>query len=180
MKATGIIRRIDELGRIVIPKEIRRTFKIKVGTPLEIFCGDDGELILKKYSMITEIKDFADEVCKSLYNTLSLPVIITDKDKIVSVCGIKNIHINSEITTQLDKILDNRSSVVKNKLDNDTMISCCGEDILDYFAQMIVPIIANGDVIGSIICFTKEHIKFDNNKLIAIKVMANYLAEQIC
>ena len=179
MRATGIIRRIDELGRIVIPKEIRRTFRIKVGTPLEIFCGDEGELILKKYSMIMEIKHFASEVCQALHNTLNLPIIITDKDEIICSYGQKNIG-KGKISAELDKVLENRNIYIKNKLDNDIMINFFGEDKSEYFAQIVVPIIANGDIVGSIICFSKDQIKLDNSKAVAIKVMANFLAEQIC
>ena len=84
MKATGVVRRIDELGRIVIPKEIRRTLKIKEGTPLEIYSGDSGELLLKKYSPIVELGEIAQDVCESIALILQKNVIITNMDKVIS------------------------------------------------------------------------------------------------
>ena len=80
MKATGIVRRIDELGRIVVPKELRRTFRIKEGTPLEIFIGDNGELILKKFSPVVELIDLAKEICDSIYETMNCTVLIFDNE----------------------------------------------------------------------------------------------------
>ena len=87
MKATGIVRRIDELGRVVIPKEIRRTLRIREGDPLEIFTDRDGEVILKKYSPIGELGDFAKEYAESLYQALGHTAVICDKDAVIAVAG---------------------------------------------------------------------------------------------
>ncbi len=88
MKATGIVRRIDDLGRKVIPKEIRRTMRIREGDPLEIFTDREGEIILKKYSPIHELGTFASEYAEALYETLGTPVMITDQDEVVAVAGL--------------------------------------------------------------------------------------------
>lgn len=87
MKATGIVRRIDDLGRVVIPKEIRRTLRIREGDPLEIFVDRDGEVILKKYSPINELGDFAKEYGEALYESLGSSVIICDRDSIIAIAG---------------------------------------------------------------------------------------------
>ena len=87
MKATGIVRRIDDLGRVVIPKEIRRTMRIKEGDPLEIFVDREGEVILKKYSPISELGDFAREYAGALSETLGTTVLIGDRDSIIAVSG---------------------------------------------------------------------------------------------
>ena len=87
MKATGIVRRIDDLGRIVIPKEIRRTLRIKEGDPLEIFTDRQGEVIFKKYSPISELQSFAAEYAETLQRTSSMPVFICDRDEIIAVSG---------------------------------------------------------------------------------------------
>ena len=87
MKATGIVRRIDELGRVVIPKEIRRTLRIREGDPLEIFTDREGEVILKKYSPIGELGDFAKEYAESLHLALGHTALICDKDNIIAVAG---------------------------------------------------------------------------------------------
>jgi len=87
MKATGIVRRIDDLGRVVIPKEIRRTLRIREGDPLEIFTDREGEVILKKYSPIGELTEFANEYCESLYEVTNYISIITDRDTVIAVAG---------------------------------------------------------------------------------------------
>lgn len=87
MKATGIVRRIDDLGRVVIPKEIRRTLRIREGDPLEIFVDRDGEVILKKYSPIGELGDFAKEYAESLFEGTNHVTLITDRDNIIAVAG---------------------------------------------------------------------------------------------
>ena len=79
MKATGIVRRIDDLGRVVIPKEIRRTMRIREGDPLEIFVSNEGEVIFKKYSPISELGSIAAQYCEVLYRTAGFPVLITDR-----------------------------------------------------------------------------------------------------
>src|SRR3712207_8436725 len=87
MKATGIVRRIDDLGRVVIPKEIRRTLRIREGDPLEIFTDRDGGVILKKYSPIEELSNFSKEYAEALQNTIGNIILICDKDNIISVSG---------------------------------------------------------------------------------------------
>lgn len=96
MKATGIVRRIDDLGRVVIPKEIRRTMRIREGDPLEIFTASDGEVIFKKYSPIGELSEFADQYAEVLCRATDLPVIITDRDHVISVSGISKKNILRE------------------------------------------------------------------------------------
>src|SRR5690606_24522992 len=87
MKATGIVRRIDDLGRVVIPKEIRRTLRIREGDPLEIFTDREGEVILKKYSPIGELNEFANEYCESLHENTKFIAMITDRDNIIAISG---------------------------------------------------------------------------------------------
>ena len=102
MKATGIVRRIDDLGRVVIPKEIRRTMRIREGDPLEIFTASDGEVIFKKYSPIGELSEFADQYAEVLCRATDLPVIITDRDHVISVSGIsKKEYLERRISSEL-------------------------------------------------------------------------------
>ena len=103
MKATGIVRRIDDLGRVVIPKEIRRTMRIREGDPLEIFTASDGEVIFKKYSPIGELSEFADQYAEVLCRATDLPVIITDRDHVISVSGIsKKEYLERRISSELE------------------------------------------------------------------------------
>ena len=101
MKATGIVRRIDDLGRVVIPKEIRRTLRIREGDPLEIFTDREGEIILKKYSPIGELGTFAKQYAESLAQTTGCLVCVTDTDQVIAAAGTgkgsyrRNISANS-------------------------------------------------------------------------------------
>lgn len=105
MKATGIVRRIDDLGRVVIPKEIRKTLKIKEGTPLEIFTDREGQIILKKYSPIGELNNFAEEYAEALVQTTGLTACITDRDVVVAAAGSGSRELDGkEISMELDEV----------------------------------------------------------------------------
>lgn len=175
MKATGIVRRIDELGRIVVPKELRRTFRIKEGTPLEIFIGDNGDLILKKFSPVVELIDLAKEICDSIYETMNCTVLIFDNEKFVSGTGTNSKqYINTEISYQLEKVVQNRQNVIRtnmdlikiNDFDNETQ------------SQLISPIICNGDVIGGVLLLSKTQ-NFMQEDIKIVKTMVNFLVKQI-
>ena len=113
MKATGVVRRIDDLGRIVIPKEIRRTLRIKEGDPLEIFTEKDGDIILKKYSPIGELSNFATEYVESLNKITGHISIITDRDTVIAVAGTsKKDLLEQKISTDLEKIFNTRQKFV--------------------------------------------------------------------
>lgn len=105
MKATGIVRRIDDLGRVVIPKEIRRTLRIREGDPLEIYTDREGEVILKKYSPINDLGEFAREYVETLYETLGTPAFVTDRDEVIAVSGIGKKSILIVVLHPLRKVL---------------------------------------------------------------------------
>src|SRR5699024_9566975 len=110
MKATGIVRRIDDLGRVVIPKEIRRTLRIREGDPLEIFTDREGEVILKKYSPIGELNEFASEYCESLYEATNHTVVITDRDTIIAISGgSKKDYLEKKVSPDMEKIMESRN-----------------------------------------------------------------------
>lgn len=151
MKATGIVRRIDDLGRVVIPKEIRRTLRIKEGTPLEIFTDREGEIILKKYSPIGELSLFAKEYVEALSQTTGCLACITDHDQIVAAAGPgQKDYIGKEVSKELEDLMNDRQSQCVNNgesgwipiIEGQTGESC---------AQAIQPIICAGDVIGAVI-----------------------------
>ena len=115
MRATGIVRRIDELGRVVIPKEIRRTLRIREGDPLEIFTDHDGEVVLKKYSPIGEIANIAKDYTDSLYRTLGHITCICDRDAVVSATGgAKRELIEKPLSAEVENILQSRQISVLN------------------------------------------------------------------
>lgn len=157
MKATGIVRRIDDLGRVVIPKEIRRTLRIREGDPLEIFTGRDGEVILKKYSPIGELGEFATEYAESLHEALHHQAIITDRDTIIAVAGgSKKDYFEKKVSQSLEKIMENRETIIANKGDIMRTIAIDESDAKQYTAQVIAPIVTHGDPIGTVILSSKE------------------------
>lgn len=157
MKATGIVRRIDDLGRIVIPKEIRRTMRIREGDPLEIFTDREGEVILKKYSPINELSEFATEYAESLYESTGFDSLITDRDTIVAVGGAsKKDYSNKRISGDLESVIEERELCNSEESGKNTKISMEESDIDKYKYQIILPIVSHGDPIGSVILMSKE------------------------
>ena len=144
MKATGIVRRIDDLGRVVIPKEIRRTLKIREGDPLEIYTNSSGEVIFKKYSPIGELGDFAAGYAETLSKTAGRPVCITDKDNIVAVYGVPKKELaEKRVSRELEQIISDRINFIYQPGDGTRPEIADG--IEKYRAGVIMPIISEGD-----------------------------------
>ena len=182
MKATGVVRRIDDLGRVVIPKEIRRTLRIKEGDPLEIFTDKEGEVILKKYSPIGELSEFAAEYAETLTKTTGHIACITDKDTVIAVSGVsKKEWLEQGISQELEEILDNKVKYV-SKENNEMALPITQNEKNDkiYKAQVIYPIISDGDAIGSVILLSKD----DKTKMSEVEQKvaqsaANFLGKQM-
>ncbi len=154
MKATGIVRRIDDLGRVVIPKEIRRTMRIREGDPLEIFTESGGTVVFKKYSPIGELGEFAKQYAESLTKTSGMAACISDKDAIIAVSGISKKELgDKKISPELEKIMDNKTVFVA---DGD----CNGINVVEnnenYKAGVAAPIIYDGDGIGTVVLIAKS------------------------
>ncbi len=155
MKATGIVRRIDDLGRIVIPKEIRRTLRIREADPLEIYTDREGEIILKKYSPIGEMGTFAKQYAESMAQVSGHIALITDRDQFIAVSGgLKNL-LGKAISKELEEKIDHRESVVATK--GDRSFIPINNDVEDIHHEAISPIICEGDVIGSVILVETDH-----------------------
>ena len=157
MKATGIVRRIDDLGRVVIPKEIRRTLRIREGDPLEIFTDREGEIILKKYSPIGELGAFAKEYAESLSQSSGHITCIVDKDHIVAVSGAsKKEFMDKGISSALEKIISARTAVSYTRSDSEFVPILDEDNPGLYSNQLITPIISEGDVIGAIVMLSAD------------------------
>ena len=155
MKATGIVRRIDDLGRVVIPKEIRRTLRIREGDPLEIFTDREGEIILKKYSPIGELGQFAKQYADSIGHTTGHIVAITDKDQFIAVAGTgKKEWVTKPISKELEGIINERETVLAAKEDKGFIRVSQEEDDIAY--EVIAPIICEGDAIGAVLILTRD------------------------
>lgn len=156
MKATGIVRRIDDLGRVVIPKEIRRTLRIREGDPLEIFTDREGEIILKKYSPIGELSAFAKQYAESLAQTMGCLVCVCDTDQIVAAAGNGKKELQDKyISKQLERVLEDRNSVTASK-DDKKYVKIVTNQEEEYAYEIISPILCEGDVIGGVILLAKE------------------------
>ena len=183
MKATGVVRRIDDLGRIVIPKEIRRTLRIKEGDPLEIFTDKEGEVILKKYSPIGELSEFATGYAETLSRTTGHIACITDKDSVIAVSGAsKKEFLEQSLSPELEKIMDNKE-IYTSKENNELSIPITqNENNKDrkFNSQVIYPIISDGDVIGSVILLSKDqNSKMGNTELKVVQSAAGFLSSQM-
>jgi AbrB family transcriptional regulator (stage V sporulation protein T) len=175
MKATGVVRRIDELGRIVIPKEIRRTLKIKEGTPLEIYSGERGELVLKKYSPILEIADFAGEIAESINMALELNVLVTNMECVVNARGdCKSAYINKNIDSAIERAINSRQAKIYGTNTYSTLFFDGNQNV--SFA--LCPILSAGDLFGSIIIFSSQK-PICEPDLKTAKAFADFLGKQV-
>ena len=157
MKATGVVRRIDDLGRIVIPKEIRRTLRIKEGDPLEIFTDREGQVILKKYSPIGELSEFATEYAETLAKTTGHIACITDKDTVIAVSGgSKKEYLEQDISKDIERIIDDREIYESKNNNNISVPITKNGDLKRNNSQVIYPIISDGDAIGTVILLSKD------------------------
>ena len=148
MKATGIVRRIDDLGRVVIPKEIRRTMRIREGDPLEIYTDRDGEVIFKKYSPIGELHAFATEYADTLQKTAGMPIFICDRDAIITVSGAsKREYMDRKISHSLEEIIESRTLYVRDTGRETIPLTDDGA----HYVSCAMPIISEGDIIGCIV-----------------------------
>ncbi|MDD4210868.1 MAG: stage V sporulation T C-terminal domain-containing protein [Clostridia bacterium] len=181
MKATGIIRRVDELGRIVIPKEIRKTLRMKEGSPIEIFMNDTGGIVLKKYSPLSELNDFAKEAVESIFMSVEHSTLLCDKDEILQVAGTnKTDYINKAISFEIEKIIADRKVTLSNKKEDATIYKLIKEDVNDYTSQIIAPINCSGDTLGAIIIFSKDlNTTLTLSEVKVATTMANFLAKRM-
>ncbi len=182
MKATGVVRRIDDLGRIVIPKEIRKTLRIKEGDPLEIFTDKDGEIILKKYSPIGELSEFAINYAETLAKTTGHIACITDKDTVIAVSGApKKEFLQQNLSSELEEIMDQKE-IYTSKGNNEVSLPITQNDNQErkYNSQVVYPIVSQGDSIGSIILISKDkNTKMGDMELKVVQSAASFLGSQM-
>lgn len=182
MKATGVVRRIDDLGRIVIPKEIRKVLRIKEGDPLEVFTDREGQVILKKYSPIGELSEFATTYAETLAKTTGHIACITDKDTVIAVSGgSKKEFLEQGLSKQLEEVLENKE-IYSSSDNNEIALPITENDNKEkkYNAQVIYPIVCQGDVIGSVILLAKEqNTKMGESEFKVVQSAAGFLGSQM-
>ena len=161
MKATGVVRRIDDLGRVVIPKEIRKVHRIKEGDPLEIFTDSEGKIILKKYSPIGELSEFASNYAETIAKTTGHITCITDKDTVIAVSGTpKKDFLEKNLSKELEEIIENKE-VFKSKENEEIAVPVTDSEGREriYNSQVVYPIVSDGDPVGSIVILAKDRSK---------------------
>jgi len=178
MKATGIVRRIDDLGRVVIPKEIRRTLRIREGDPLEIFVDRDGGVILKKYSPIGELGDFAKEYVEALFESTGHIALISDRDRIIAVAGAaKKDYLDKDIGEVIEQAMEQRKSYKETSSKEAELLKNMQDT---YSSYVIAPIISGGDPIGTLSLISqKDNGKMDDLEVKLAETGAAFLAKQM-
>lgn len=176
MKATGIVRRIDDLGRVVIPKEIRRTMRIREGDPLEIFTDHEGEVIFKKYSPIGELGSFATQYAETLNKTCELSVAISDRDAIIASAGVpKKEFADKRITKEIESIIESRSLWTSNAESRINMTDFSSA----WTVRCIMPIITEGDVVGCVASLSSSGSVPNETEIKLVKAAASFLGKQL-
>lgn len=178
MKATGIVRRIDDLGRVVIPKEIRRTMRIREGDPLEIYTDTDGEVIFKKYSPIGELGNFSGEYAEVLCKVSGHSVVVCDRDHVVAVAGLpKKEVLERRVSSALEEIMEQRKLYGRANEDAKKLSPVEG---LDRYAVVAAPILAAGDVCGAIMFVSGDNLSVsDDTEEKLISTAAAFLGRQM-
>ena len=178
MKATGIVRRVDDLGRIVIPKEIRRTLKIREGDPLEIYTEKDGGVIFRKYSPMGDLQDFAAQICDSIGTNTGRIAAVSDRDSIIALAGAPKRELMDKPNSQeLDRLMEQRKNY--RYVPGDTMLRATeGSD--KYHLGVAAPILCQGDLMGCVMLLMGENdgpLAEADQKL--AQTVAGFLAKQM-
>lgn len=181
MKATGIVRRIDDLGRVVIPKEIRRTMRIREGDPLEIYTDREGEVIFKKYSPIGELSNFAMQYADTLHKTGQISVLICDRDAVIASAGVpRKEYGDKKLSDEFERIIEKRSFYVWHE---GTEKIKAIEDGSSHYVRCAMPIISNGDIIGAVASMLDDSIETGSiNRDVESKLIqtaASFLGKQL-
>ncbi len=177
MKATGIVRRIDDLGRVVIPKEIRRTMRIREGDPLEIFTDNNGEVVFKKYSPVGEMSGFALQYADVMSRACGMPVLICDRDHVVAAAGVskKEFH-DRRISAQLEEYMDKRHLYVA-KPEEDSRLQPV--ESVSHYACVCAPILAAGDIAGAVCLLQQDGSQPGDGDVKLAQVAAAFLGKQM-
>ncbi len=177
MKATGIVRRIDDLGRVVVPKEIRRTLRIREGDPLEIYTSADGSITLKKYSPIFELSGYAEQLARVLEDTYSGTALISDKDTVIASCGeLRKNYERKAISKKAEQAIENRKTLL---LGGAECIPVYEEDAAAYSGQVIRPIICEGQAIGGVFLLYQGSRRPGETEMRGAEVVAGFLGAQM-
>jgi len=177
MKATGIVRRIDDLGRVVIPKEIRRTMRIREGDPLEIYTERDGEVIFKKYSPMGELSEFAGQICESMHKTTGGLAVVCDRDSVIASAGAGRKELaDKRISVQLEQLMERRS--LYRAESGEPVPVAEGEE--KYRVLTAAPILSEGDLMGCVLfAASGDEAKAGELEHKLVQTVAGFLGKQM-
>ncbi len=177
MKATGIVRRIDDLGRVVIPKEIRRTMRIREGDPLEIYTDHEGEVIFKKYSPIGELNAFAAQYAETLSKVCGMAAVICDRDSIIACGGVpKKEFMDVRISSEAERLVEARTLYTHTA--GETYFGIV-DSVNKWQISCLMPIIAEGDIIGCVASLTDSENTATETEIKLVQTAATFLGKQI-
>lgn len=178
MKATGIVRRMDDLGRVVIPKEIRKTMRIRKGDSLEIYTDSSEKIIFKKYSSMAEISSFAESYANVVSKAINLPVLISDCDEVVAAGGAsKKEFLGRKISEEIKKLISKRSHFLNNESKSEKIYPL---ENFENEAACVVGIISGGDVMGSLIVLEgNEKNDFSKGNFLLVKTVAELMGKHL-
>ena len=173
MKATGIVRRIDDLGRVVIPKEIRRNLRIREGDSLEIYTEGDGGVVFKKYSPVGELGRFSEEYAEAINHTSGIPIAICDRDSVVAVAGVsRKDFLSKPISSSLSGVLNSRKSYTAEAGKSITVTENGGE------VSYLSPIVSDGSVIGAVVALKQNGAVSDGSEKKLVDAGAYFMSSQ--
>ena len=177
MECKGIVRRVDELGRIVLPREMRKSLNVREGTKLEIGIVDGCKFLLSKYSDMVSLREYSDAIANAISVCIEHDIIITDMENVLSASKKK--YIGKQVKEEIQELIYKKEVIIKKLEDGSEMLEFFAGFGTEYCCQLIVPIIKDGDAIGSIIVLTTENKCFDDGSIKICKCFAKYLSDQI-
>lgn len=176
MKATGIVRKIDDLGRVVIPKEIRRTLRIRDGDPLEIFTEKDGEVIFKKYSPMGELGEYAVSMCETLGKSSGVPCVITDRDSVIAAYGSARRELMGKaLSPECEELIESRR-VYRRSGSKTVSVIDSGDK---YSVTALAPIISDGDILGAVAFISDSGSEAGDVEVKLVQTVAGFLGKQM-
>ena len=178
MKATGIVRRVDDLGRIVIPKEIRRTLRIREGDPLEIYTEKDGGVIFRKYSPMGDLQEFASHMCEAIGGATGCIAAVSDRDSIIALSGApKRELMDKPNSAELDRLMEQRKYYRYQEGETPIRASEAAEK---YHLGVAAPILSQGDLMGCVMLLLQEHDKpLSESDQVLAQTAAGFLGKQM-
>lgn len=181
MKESGIVRKLDNLGRLVIPKEIRRCMRIKEGSPIEFGLLPSGEIVLSKYSLVGQVIDYAEDFCLILGELFDCGVLVSDRDSVVACHGVsKKIYMGTKLSIESLDILDSTSSYTACRKDNTTIIPIIEGDSNTYYSQILFPINIQGEIEGMVVLVdSKEGRCLEAEHLTCLRLVARFISMQM-